>query len=143
MLPGLMNTLASVSPRSVRSAAERGGMGRNAKSHQTQMKSRELRIDRESRKQPAKLMTHASPMPATMAAPSPVVAEELGDEQVQANACQHEDDGEREPGCDQAEDGQRREPAAAHGVAGGCGAASKSAARASIRSHEYCLISAE
>ena len=67
-LPGLMKTLASVSANRETSARERGGKGRNAKFHHTQMNSRLLRIDRESKKQPPKLKSQARPMPATIAA---------------------------------------------------------------------------
>src|SRR4051794_37861438 len=58
-----MNTLASDSMSNQNSAALRGGKGRKAKFHQTQRKARLLMIDRESKKQPAKLTSQARPMP--------------------------------------------------------------------------------
>src|SRR5208283_5731731 len=67
MLAGLMKTLAIDSASREASASERGGTGKNAKFHQTQRKSRGLMIDRESRKQPAKLMSQARHMPVVMA----------------------------------------------------------------------------
>src|SRR5256885_1443292 len=58
-----MNTLASDSMSKERSAELRGGRGRKAKFHQTQRKSRLLMIDRERKKQPAKLASQARPIP--------------------------------------------------------------------------------
>ena len=141
-LAGLMNTFAIVSATSETSAMDRGGSGRKAKFHQTQMKSRLLRIERESKKQ--RRSSTARPAHADRNPALPVVLpRRLGHDQVQADAGQHEDDREREPGRDQTE--ERPEPGTGEGSFLQAAGAQRRAgqARANIRSQEYCLISAE
>src|SRR5271165_5881806 len=142
MLAGLMKTLAIDSATNDASASERGGTGRNAKFHQTQRKSRRLMIDRESRKQPAKLMSQARQMPVVRAVfrqslRNASVASKCRPTPANTNTTVNENHGAIKPKIARA---LKCRPL---GSSGGRGAASSSAASAIIRSQEYCLISDE